>query len=251
LGVALFHRRPNGLELTSAGERYSTELGPILDALAALTVEVTATAGPPTLTIGVGPTFAIRWLIPRLADFRAEHPDIDVHITAGGIAAPFSEKWSCGISLGNGIWPGLASEPLVAADLLPVCTPALAERLKSPADLARESLIRVQHAPEDWPRWLKVAGAPAPAGYGPEFGFYGQALQAALDGVGVAIGIRPYVDDDLAAGRLAAPFALTVPKGSKWYLVYRQNRLEEPAFRVFHAWILERARGLAGSAKLA
>lgn len=74
MGVPLFHRRANGLALTLAGERYSTGLGPILDALAVLTAEVTAETGPPTLTVGVGPTFAIRWLIPRLADFRAEHP---------------------------------------------------------------------------------------------------------------------------------------------------------------------------------
>lgn len=250
MGVPLFHRRANGLALTLAGERYSTGLGPILDALAALTAEVTAEAGPPTLTVGVGPTFAIRWLIPRLADFRAEHPEIDVHITTGGITAPFSDKWTCGISLGDGVWPGLMAEPLVAADLLPVYAPALAERLKSPSDLAAESLIRVQHAPEDWPRWLAAAQAAAPSVYGPEVGYYGQAIQAALDGVGVAMGIRPYVDDDLAAGRLVAPFPLSIPKGSQWYLVHRLNRLEEPSFKVFRDWITSRAHGLAKPGKL-
>jgi LysR family glycine cleavage system transcriptional activator len=250
MGVPLFHRRANGLALTLAGERYSTGLGPILDALAALTAEVTAEAGPPTLTVGVGPTFAIRWLIPRLADFRAEHPEIDVHITTGGITAPFSDKWTCGISLGDGVWPGLMAEPLVAADLLPVCAPALAERLKSPSDLAAESLVRVQHAPEDWPRWLAAAQAAAPSVYGPEVGYYGQAIQAALDGVGVAMGIRPYVDDDLAAGRLVAPFPLSIPKGSQWYLVHRPNRLEEPSFKVFRDWITSRAHGLAKPGKL-
>lgn len=251
MGVPLFHRRANGLELTAIGERYSTGLAPILDALAALTAEVTADAGPPTLTVGVGPTFAIRWLIPRLADFRAEHPKIDVHITTGGITAPFSDKWTCGISLGDGRWPGLVAEPLVDADLLPVCTPAIAERLESPVDLAAESLIRVQHAPEDWPRWLAAAKAEAPASYGPELGYYGQAIQAALDGVGVAMGIRPYVDDDLSAGRLVAPFALSIPKGSQWYLVHRASRLDEPAFQVFHRWIIRRAHGLANVGKLA
>ncbi len=250
MGVPLFHRRANGLALTLAGERYSTGLGPILDALAALTAEVTAEAGPPTLTVGVGPTFAIRWLIPRLADFRAEHPEIDVHITTGGITAPFSDKWTCGISLGDGVWPGLMAEPLVAADLLPVCAPALAERLKSPSDLAAESLVRVQHAPEDWPRWLAAAQAAAPSVYGPEVGYYGQAIQAAQDGVGVAMGIRPYVDDDLAAGRLVAPFPLSIPKGSQWYLVHRPNRLEEPSFKVFRDWITNRAHGLAKPEKL-
>lgn len=245
LGVALFHRRPNGLALTMTGEHYSTGLGPILDALGTLTAEVTAGAGPPTLTVGVGPTFAIRWLIPRLADFRAEQPDIDVHITTGGVAAPYSDKWSCGIILGDGDWPGLVAEPLFAADLLPVCAPAIAERLKNPADLTTASLIRVQHALEDWPRWIAASGTAAPSHYGPEFEYYGQALQAALDGVGVAMGIRPYVDDDLAAGRLVAPFTLSIPKGSQWYLVHPPSRLADPSFKVFHAWITRRARGVA------
>ena len=250
LGVGLFHRRPNGLELTLAGQRYSGGLGPILDALATLTAEVTASGAARTLTVGVGPTFAIRWLIPRLADFRAEAPDIDVHITTGGVAAPYSENWSCGIILGDGDWPGLVAEPLFAADLLPVCAPAIAARLKEPADLVSASLIRVQHAPEDWPRWLAATGTDAPMVYGPEFEFHGQALQAALDGVGVAMGIRPYVDDDLAAGRLVAPFALSIPKGSEWYLVHHPARLEDPSFQVFHAWITRRARGVAEAGKL-
>ncbi len=71
--------------------------------------------------------------------------------------------------------------------------------------------------------------------------YYGQALQAALDGVGVAMGIRPYVDDDLAAGRLVAPFGITVSKGKRWYLVYRRARAEEPAFAAFRRWTLEQA----------
>jgi LysR family transcriptional regulator, glycine cleavage system transcriptional activator len=245
LGVALFHRRPNGLALTQAGQRYSAGLGPILDALATLTAEVSASGAARTLTVGVGPTFAIRWLIPRLAGFRAEAPDVDVHITTGGVAAPYSRNWSCGIILGNGDWPGLTAEPLFAADLLPVCAPALARRLKSPEDLAFASLIRVQHAPEDWPRWLAATDTAAPTTYGPEFEFYGQALQAALDGVGVAMGIRPYVDDDLAAGRLVAPFPLSIPKGSRWYLVHHQSRLDDPSFQLFHAWIIQQARGVA------
>ena len=69
------------------------------------------------LTIGVGPTFAMRWMIPRLADFRKDEPDIEVRITTGGAAAPFGDDWSCGIKLGDGEWPGLVAEPLFAADL--------------------------------------------------------------------------------------------------------------------------------------
>ena len=80
-----------------------------------------------------------------------------------------------------------------------------------------------------------------PSARGPEFQFYGQALQAAVDGLGIAMGIRPYIDDDLAAGRLAAPFALTVPKGMRWYLVYRSFRTEQRDFAAFRRWIIRAA----------
>jgi LysR family transcriptional regulator, glycine cleavage system transcriptional activator len=241
LGVALFERKANRLALTSAGRAYQSGLTPIFDALASLTAQVTAATQVRVLTIGVGPTFAMRWLIPRLADFRVEEPDIDVRITTGGAAAPFGDDWSCGIQLGDGAWPGLVAEPLFAADLAPVCAPRLAAQLKRPADLKAPSLLRVAHAGEDWPLWLKAAGASRVTARGPEFQYYGQALQAAADGLGVAMGIRPYIDDDLAAGRLVAPFALSVPKGMRWYLVYRSFRTESRDFVAFRRWIIRAA----------
>lgn len=190
------------------------------------------------LTLGVGPTFAMKWLIPHLADFRKEEPDIEVRIATGGVAVPFGEDWSCGIRLGDGAWPGLIAEPLFAADLVPVCTPRQATALKRPSDLKGPSLLRVAHAIEDWPLWLKAAGTTRIAARGPEFQYYGQALQAAIDGLGVAMGIRPYIDDDLAAGRLVAPFALTVPKGMRWYLIYRSFQAGERDFAAFRRWII-------------
>jgi LysR family glycine cleavage system transcriptional activator len=201
------------------------------------------------LTLGVGPTFAMRWLIPRLADFRKAEPDIDVRITTGGAAAPFGEDWSCGIKLGDGEWPGFAAEPLFAADLLPVCAPRLAAQLKRPGDLKGPSLLRVGHSPNDWPLWLKASGVARVTARGQEFQFYGQALQAAVDGLGVAMGIRPYIDDDLAAGRLVAPFALSVPKGMRWYLVYRSFQTEQRDFAAFRRWIIRAAAGPAARGK--
>jgi LysR family transcriptional regulator, glycine cleavage system transcriptional activator len=241
LGVALFERKANRLAMTAAGRAYQNGLTPIFDALASLTAQVTAPSSLRVLTIGVGPTFAMRWLIPRLAEFRLEEPDIDVRITTGGAAAPFADDWSCGIKLGDGKWPGLVAEPLFAADLLPVCTPRLAAQLKRPADLRGPSLLRVAHAAEDWPLWLKAAGVARVTARGTEFQYYGQALQAAVDGLGVAMGIRPYIDDDLAAGRLVAPFALSVPKGMRWYLLYRGFRTDQRDFAAFRRWIIQAA----------
>jgi LysR family glycine cleavage system transcriptional activator len=249
LGVALFERKANKLVMTSAGQAYQSGLTPIFDALASLTAQVTASSSMRVLTIGVGPTFLMKWLIPRLADFRKEEPGIDVRITTGGATVPFGDDWTCGVRLGNGDWPGLTAEPLFAADLMPVCTPKLASALKRPADLKAPNLIRVAHSPDDWPLWLKAAQLPRLTARGQEFQFYGQALQAAVDGLGIAMGIRPYVDDDLAAGRLVAPFSLSVPKGMRWYLVYRGFRTEQRDFAAFRRWIMRAAAEPAGRRK--
>ena len=237
LGVELFVRGPNALSLTPAGRLYRDGLTPLLDSLVSLTDRVTAASGPRVLTVGVGPTFAIRWLIPRLADFRAAEPGIEVRLTTGGAAAPFGADWSCGIALGDGTWPGLVAEPLIEADLTPVCAPGLAGELRQVEDLSGDRMLHVAHAPEDWPRWFAATGRQRPSGVGLTVEFYGQALQAAADGAGVAMGIRPYIDDDLAAGRLIAPFDVSVPKGRAWYLIYREYRASEPAFVAFRRWI--------------
>src|SRR3954452_25169748 len=105
LGVALFERKANKLVTTPAGRAYKSGLTPIFDALASLTAQVTAPSSMRVLTIGVGPTFLMKWLIPRLADFGKQEPNIDVRITTGGAAVPFGDDWSCGVRLGNGEWP--------------------------------------------------------------------------------------------------------------------------------------------------
>jgi len=195
------------------------------------------------LTVGVGPTFATRWLIPRLADFQKKEPEIEVRFATGGMTVPYNDDWTCGIRLGDGNWPGFVAERLFAADLTPVCSPAMAKRLKSPEDLKSVPLLRVAHAPEDWPRWFKAAGLSKIRIKGPEFEYYDQALQAAADGVGVAMGIRPYLDDELRAGRLTAPFAKSVSKDEHWYLIYRDARKNEAAFLAFRAWIMRATKG--------
>src|SRR3954447_18210143 len=135
LGVALFERKANRLELTAAGRAYQSGLTPIFDALASLTAQVTAPSGVRVLTIGVGHTFAMRWLNPRLSELRSEEPDMEVRFPAAGAEVPCGEDWSCGIKLGTGDWPGLVAEPLFAGDLTPVCVPRLAAGPDRPGDL--------------------------------------------------------------------------------------------------------------------
>jgi LysR family glycine cleavage system transcriptional activator len=198
-------------------------------------------AGSRVLTIGVGPTFATRWLIPRLADFQKQEPEVEVRFATGGATVPYNDEWTCGIRLGRGDWPGFAAERLFAADLRPVCSPATAKRLRTLEDLRNVTLLRVAHAADEWPRWFDAVALAKLRAKGPEFEYYGQALQAAADGVGVAMGISPYVDDDLAAGRLTAPFAQSVSKGEHWYLIYRTARQNEAAFEAFRAWLVRAA----------
>ena len=137
LGVPLFERKANRLALTAAGRAYQGGLTQIFDQLANLTAQVTAMAGSRVLTVGVGPTFATRWLIPRLADFQRTEPDVEVRFATGGATLPYNDDWTCGIRLGDGDWPGFVAEQLFAADFTPVCSPALAKRLKTPDDLKR------------------------------------------------------------------------------------------------------------------
>lgn len=238
LGVKLFQRTANRLVLTSAGKAYQPGLTQIFDALSNLTEQVTSLSKRQVLTVGVGPSFATKWLIPRLGDFQKAAPEVDVHIATGGVAAPFSEDWTCGITLGDGSWPNLTTEAIVAADLTPVCSPAFGKKLKSAAGLKKATLLRVSHSPDDWELWLKAAGITGATANGPEFDFYGQAQQAAVDELGIAMGIRPYIDDDLAAGRLVAPFDVSVPKGVQWHLLYKPHRAEEPAFQAFRDWLV-------------
>jgi LysR family glycine cleavage system transcriptional activator len=238
LRIVLFERSANRLALTAAGRVYQTGLTPLFDAIANLTAQVTSGASARVLTVGVGPTFATRWLIPRLSQFQALAPEIEVRFTTGGVAAPFRDDWTCGIKLGDGRWPGLVSEHLFRADLSPVCSPRMGDELREARDLANATLLRVAHADEDWRLWLDAAGVSRLTPHGPVFDYYGHALQAAADGVGIAMGIRPYIDDDLKAGRLVTPFSLTVPKGQQWYLIYREIRRDQPDFLTFRNWII-------------
>lgn len=247
LGVTLFERAANRLALTGAGRVYRDGLTPIFDQLATLTEQMAGRDDSRTLTVGVGSTFAIRWLIPRLADFRRRAPEIDVRVATGGFTVPYREDWTCGISLGTGEWPGFAVLKLFDADLLPVCAPHFQPRPKTPADLSARSLLRVAHAPEDWPRWLEAANAPRLRAAGTTFDNYGLAIQAACDGLGVAVGIRPYVDDEIRTGRLVSPFGPSVPAGRSWYVYYPPGREKEPAFAAFAQWIVEAARAPGGS----
>jgi LysR family transcriptional regulator, glycine cleavage system transcriptional activator len=168
------------------------------------------------LRIKLPPTFAIRWLIPRLARFHALHPEIDVQITTSHQRADF-EREDVDVSIHSEPTPpvGPGYRRLFGETLLPVCAPGLLERgppLKKADDLARHVLLCSMNRPHDWPAWLAAAGATRVDGNsGLKFENAALAYQAAADQLGVIVALLPFVRDDLAVGRLVAPFKLRVP----------------------------------------
>jgi LysR family glycine cleavage system transcriptional activator len=249
LGLPLFERRGNRLNLTARATLYLPALTDAFDRIEAATRSLT-NGGAREITLGCGPTFAMRWLIPRLPDFQRRHPDCEVRLSTsltvtesqGGSPLPDGVEVAVRLFDPARTDTGLTAEPLFTADLFPVCAPALAARLKSPADLEQETLLEVRHAPGEWQEWLKAAGLP---GLHPastlSFDFHAFSLQAALDGAGIALARRPFVADDLAAGRLVAPFAISLPKGGAWCLIYRPEAADGAAFGKFRTWLMRQS----------
>ena len=193
----------------------------------------------PVLTVGAAPTLALHWLIPRLTGFSRNHRHIEVRIATAGAMHPLRDDWTCTIRRGIGSWPGYFAEELFPSTLVPVCTPAIAASLRHPRDLQAAVLIVVSHLREQWEWWVEAAGLDAPIQPSNEIVFESSvmAIQAALDGVGVAVAQLPYVSDALAAGRLVSPFSVVDRKYEGWYLAYRPTRERDPALLAFRDWL--------------
>lgn len=239
LGYALFRRKPNRLELTAQGQALLAGLTDSFDTIARLTDQVAAMRAGPVLTVGVGPTLAVSWLIPRLTNFYRDHPDVEVRMATGGATRPVRDDWTCTIRRDTAAWPGYVAEILFPSTLVPICTPAVASGLQSLNDLQSSTLIRVSHMANDWPCWFEAARLSLPVRRTGEvlFESNAMAMQAALDGVGIALAQLPYVSDALVAGRLVAPFPIIAHKKETWFLEYRPVRRDDPALQSFRDWL--------------
>jgi LysR family transcriptional regulator, regulator of gene expression of beta-lactamase len=239
LGFMLFQRHASALELTAQGQALLSGLTDSFDSIARLTESVAAMRAGPVLTIGVGPTLAVSWLIPRLASFYRSHPDVEVRMATGGATRPVRDDWTCTIRRDAAGWPGYIAENLFPSTVVPVCTPEIASSLCSPGDLRSATLIRVSNMPNDWPCWFEAAGLRHPAHSTGEvlFESSAMAMQAVLDGAGVAVAQLSYVSDALAAGRLVAPFPIAARKREAWFLQYRPIRREDSALLAFRDWL--------------
>jgi LysR family glycine cleavage system transcriptional activator len=226
LGIRLFERTRRGIELTPKGAVYFRTLRGALDQIDASTRQLLEHPDERALRLKLPPTFAIRWLVPRLARFLALDRHADVQITTSHQPVDFDrEEVDACIHSGNAPPPGTASQRLFGEVLLPVCSPRLLERgppLRKPADLARHVLLCSLHRPRDWPTWLAAARITNIDGNsGLKFENSALSYQAALDASGVVVAQRAFVEEDLRAGRLVAPFALRAPTPDAYFFAYR------------------------------
>lgn len=242
LGVSLFDRRGHALTLTAKGQAYLRELTPVFERLSEATTRLyEAEQGPLRLT--VLPSFASSWLLPRLEGFRRLHPDIELHLSSASELWDFlDDRFDVGIRSGLGRWTGLKAEQLAPEVLAPVCSPALARKLRSPSDLGKARLLH--DTPKDgWRRWLDAAGVEGvDTGKGFAFNDAGLVLQAARQGDGVALGRLLLAADDLKAGRLVQPFTQVLPNDFGYWLVHPRPLSGRRDVVAFKTWLLAEAR---------
>jgi LysR family transcriptional regulator, regulator of gene expression of beta-lactamase len=165
-------------------------------------------------------------------------------MATGGRTRPVRDDWTCTIRRDVASWPGYIAEELFPSTLVPVCAPALAAGLRKPSDLHKATLIFVPHVANDWACWFEAAGLRQPFRPRAEVFFDNNAMavQAVLDGVGVAAVQPLYVTDALVSGRLVTPFPIIATKREAWYLEYRPLRAEDAALIAFREWLHVEAR---------
>jgi len=247
LGLRLFVRRNRSLLLSEAGQAYLPPVRAAFDQLHEATEKLLNKDKGGALTVTTTASFATKWLVPRLGGFQRAHPEIDVRIATGTGLVDFArEDVDIGIRYGRGQWPALVAERLVAEDVMPVCAPSLLKgpnALRKPADLKRATLLHIGTFPDDWQVWLTAAGVKGvDATRGVTFDLALAAYQAAMDGLGVALGRQPLVAPDLKAGRLVMPFDFKMSTELAYYLVYPTDAIRRRKIKAFRDWLVPLAQ---------
>jgi len=250
LGTRLFFRTSRTMQLTRAGEELLASTSAALRTIDEALRRAAGATHRETLAVSSGSSFAAKWLVPRLPKFRRKFPDIDMRIDISDMLADFRrEEIDVAIRFGNGVYPGLRADRLFVEDVFPICSPKLLAGplpLREPDDLRHFTLIHLDWYAQDdiwpdWRMWLLAAKADKPdPTRGLHFSQSIMALQAAVDGQGVALGNTSLVGDDLAAGRLVRPFDLSLKIASDfaYYLVVPKTKADRPMIKAFREWML-------------
>lgn len=249
LGRRLFLRGAQGMDLTEAGRDVAPLLREGFERLA-MAVARARPARDAVLTLSVAPILASRWLIWQLPDFSARHPDIRVRLDADvRLVDPNLSDVDLCIRVGPGNWPGVAADWLFPHLVGPVCAPALAATIRTPADLARVPVITEPRPLIGWQVWLDPLGlTPEILGAGPEFSDSALCLDAAISGAGVFLAFEVVAAEALARGTLVALPPGFRQSGLGYWLVTARDRSPSPAVRAFRRWLKDRiaASGFGG-----
>ncbi|MFI4933359.1 MAG: transcriptional regulator GcvA [Caulobacterales bacterium] len=250
VGAALFKRTPKGLLLTDAAQTALPALREAFDRLAEAASLLTAAVDGRRLTLTAAPSFAAKWLVPRLKGFEEAYPHIDVWLSADLDIVDFaSGEIDLAIRYGTGRYPGLELTRLMSETVIPVASPELvaANPLESPADLVHQTLLHdgspdADDSCPDWSMWLAARGVKGVDGTrGPRFNQSSLVIEAAVGGRGVALAKRTLAQDDLDAGRLVTPLQITTAVDFAYYVVHPKAKGRLPQVKHFVAWIIAEA----------
>ncbi|MEZ5820944.1 MAG: transcriptional regulator GcvA [Xanthobacteraceae bacterium] len=243
LGIRLFVRQNRALSLTPEAKEYLPGIRAAFNDLRLATDRLLRKDDGNVLTVSTLASLAAKWLLPRISDFQEKHPGIDVRITTSTALVDFkSGGVDAAIRYGRGQWPGLRADWLMADRMFPVCSPELLKRkpLRKPEDLTNHVLLHSSSGnDDDWRLWLTAAGLPANLSRQPgvTFDLMFMTVQAAIDGLGVAMGRTSYVQDDIKKGRLIVPFEIELPVDAGFYLVSPEARADTPKLSTFRKWL--------------
>jgi LysR family glycine cleavage system transcriptional activator len=248
LGLRLFIRKNRALALTPKAKDYLPGVRAAFNDLRLATDRLLRKDDDNVLTISTLASLAAKWLLPRLTAFQEAHPGIDVRITTSTGLVDFKDgDVDAAIRYGRGHWPGLRAEWLMADEVFPVCSPALLigkRPLRRPEDLRDHVLLHNTNNSDDWRLWLTASGLPADISKQPgiTFDLILMTVQAAIDGIGIAMGRTSYVQDDIAKGRLVVPFEIALPADAGFYLVSPEATADPPKLRAFRNWLTAAAQ---------
>lgn len=249
VGCTLFERSPQGVTPNAAARALRARIEPSLVELERAFGEFAESpAQRSTLRLSVVPTLGTRWLMPRLGDFQAAHPGIRVELRQFHHNEDFRrddvDVWIYLRRPGTR-WPrGITARYLLGREITPVCVPAIAARLKSPADLLNEALLHHTNFPDNWRLWLSAAQVnPAKLRLADGFDLASNLIVAATTGMGVAVLQPCLIERELASGELVLPFDLSVSTGRGYYVCTRKAVESNGAIEAFRRWIGQRVRG--------